>query len=585
MNKTVSINLGGLFFYIDEDAYQKLNRYFDAIEKSLSSDGRDEIMNDIESRISELFTEKKSSDKQVLGLKEVDDVIAIMGQPEDYKIQDDEPKETKKTNYNYNTTTSRKLYRDTENGMLGGVAAGLGHYLGIDKVWIRIGLVVLVTVFGTGVLAYIVLWIVMPEAKTTSEKLEMQGEPINISNIEKKVKSEYDNIAEKFKNADYDKMGNQVKSSAEKIGNTLGDVLPKLFGAFGKILGAFVVLIAASTLVGLIIGFFTFGSFSAFNLPWQDYVGAVIYSGMPLWLLVTLSLLAIGIPFFFLLILGLKLLITNLRSIGNTAKYSLLALWIISIAALIAFGIKQGSEFAYEGKISEKKELFYDKKDTLQIKFKYNNLYSKSFDYNEKFRFVQDESNKEVIYSNSVSFEIMPTTEKTAYILVEKESQGGSLNQANERASKIRYNYTIENNQIILDNYLLTESNNKYRGQEVKIYIYLPQETLFKTDSSAKEYDNSDNDYFNLHHSSSDYVYKVGNDKIRCLNCPADEDEYDDQEDNINFEIDDDDDDNHTTSVIINEDGVRIKKDSTVSKSKDIKELKINKDGIIIKTE
>ena len=127
MNKTVNMNLGGFFFHIDEDAYQKLNRYFDAIKRSLSNDGREEIMNDIESRISELFSEKLNADKQVLGIKDVDDVIAIMGQPEDYKIEDNDRQETNYNNY-ASTGKSKKLYRDTEHGILGGVSSGLGHY-------------------------------------------------------------------------------------------------------------------------------------------------------------------------------------------------------------------------------------------------------------------------------------------------------------------------------------------------------------------------------------------------------------------------------------------------------------------------
>jgi phage shock protein PspC (stress-responsive transcriptional regulator) len=597
MNKTVSINLGGFFFYIDEDAYQKLSRYFEAIKRSLSPDGREEIMNDIESRISELFSDKITNEKEVIGLKDVDDVIAIMGQPEDYKIEEEEPK---KTNFSYSSTTgSKKLYRDTENGMLGGVASGLGYYFGIEKVWIRIALILLVTGFGTGALAYIILWIVIPEAKTTAEKLEMRGEPINISNIEKKIKEEFENVSEKFKNTDYAKMGNQVKSSAEKIGGTLSDVLPRLFGAFGKILGAFIVLFTASILVSLIISLFTVGTFSMFGMPGQEMVEAVLYSGMPLWFLVTLVILAIGIPFFFLLILGLKLLIPNLRSIGSTAKYILLALWIISVIAMITFGVKQGLEYSQKEKISEKKELFYDKLDTLKIRFKYNDLYAKSFDENDDFEFVKDQSNKDMIYSNNVRMEIMPTSEKTAYILVEKTARGLSSNQARNRASKIQYNYSTNGNEIILDNYLLTSSDNKYRNQEVKIYLYLPEGTIFKADSSVQNYDNSDNSYFNLHFSNDNYVYKVRKNKVKCLNCPDNEDEYDDLEEdeddnedededndfNIDVDIDEDeDDDDKRTNIIINKNGVSIKKDTVISGSKKIKELKINKDGIIIKT-
>ena len=112
MNKTVNINLGGMFFHIDEDAYQKMTRYFDAIKRSLSnSSGHDEIIKDIEMRVSELLNEKQKSDKYVIGLKDVDEVIAVMGQPEDYIIED----ELKGANtYNSNTTRRTKKYTVTE---------------------------------------------------------------------------------------------------------------------------------------------------------------------------------------------------------------------------------------------------------------------------------------------------------------------------------------------------------------------------------------------------------------------------------------------------------------------------------------
>ena len=126
MNKTVNINLGGIFFHIDEDAYQKLTRYFDAIKRSLSnSSGQDEIIKDIEMRVSELFNERQKSEKHVVGLKDVDEVIAIMGQPEDYKIDDED---TEPTSANYNSSQSRKLYRDTDNGMIGGVLAAVACF-------------------------------------------------------------------------------------------------------------------------------------------------------------------------------------------------------------------------------------------------------------------------------------------------------------------------------------------------------------------------------------------------------------------------------------------------------------------------
>ena len=574
MNKTISINLGGFFFHIDENAYQKLNRYFDAIKQSLSAEGREEIMSDIENRISELFSEKITSEKQVIGLIEVDQVIAVMGQPEDYRIEGDEPKAS---NFTYESTGkigSKKLFRDTENGILGGVSSGLGHYFGVDKVWIRIIFVLLVLAgFGTGILAYIILWAVTPEAKTTSEILEMNGEPITISNIEKKVREEFDYVSEKFKNADYDKMGNQVKSSAQKISGSLSDILSSIFTVFGKLFGVFMIMISTVSLVALIVSMFALGSTANVRTPWLDYFNTFNYTNTSMFFIGMLFLFAIGIPLFFLLYLGLKILISNLRSIGNIAKYSLLAVWIVSIITLFTLTAKQASEVAFENKSIEKRSLSFNPRDTLYIKFKTNNYYSKDIYNHEDFEFVQDSANNELIYSNEISFEIMESDENYAYIQIEKKANGKSFKDAKQRAEKINYGFKIENNKLILDNYLLTDAKSKYRGQEVEIYLYLPKGTLFMPDASVKKYDYSDNDFFNLHHSSSDYVYKVGDNKIKCLNCPADEDEWDDVENDI-----------ENAEITINEDGIKIKNDTVISNSKDIKELKINKDGIIIKT-
>lgn len=571
MNKTINMNLGGFFFHIDEDAYQKLNRYFDAIRSSLSIEGRDEIMNDIESRVSELFSEKLTNSKQVLGLKDVDDVITIMGQPEDYKIEEDDKTSQ---SYNYSSTSkSKKLYRDKEKSIIGGVCTGLSHYFGIDTVWIRILFIVspFVTA-GTSLLIYVILWAVTPEAVTTSEKLEMMGEPITVSNIEKKVKEELDSLSERFKGADYNKMGENVKYGAQKVGNTLGDVIISIMKVFSKFIGAMMVFIGSVTIISLLISLITLGSTSNLKMPWLDYFNTFNYTNTSMWLIAFMFFLAIGIPFFFLIILGLKILVTNLKSIGNIAKYTLLAVWILSVGVLITLGVRQASEVAFENKVVTKETIALKPSDTLEIKFKNNDYFSKESYHNEDFEFVQDSLGRDVIYSNNINFEVLPTDEKLPYIQIEKESNGKSFNEAKQRATKIEYKFKVEGNKITFDNYFLTEVKNKFRGQEVMIYLYLPKGTYFKTDESVEDFDSSDNEFFNLHYSSDKYVYKVEDDKVKCTNCPPDEDEWDDVE-NKN---------SHT--VIIDENGVKIKNDTVISNSKDIKELKISEDGIIIKT-
>ena len=570
MNKTVNINLGGIFFHIDEDAYQKLTRYFDAIKRSLSnSSGQDEIIKDIEMRVSELFTERQKSEKHVVGLKDVDEVIAIMGQPEDYKIDDED---TETASANYNSSQSRKLYRDTDNGMIGGVLAGLGHYFGVDKVWLRIIMLVFLFVFGTGALAYFILWIVMPEAKTTAEKLEMTGEPVTISNIEKKVREEFENVSEKFKNADYDKFGNKVKSGAEKIGSSFGNLVILVLKAFSKFLGILLILSGIATMVLLFIAVFTLGSSSFISVPWQDFIEAGNFTDYPVWCFGLIMFFAVGIPFFFLTLLGFKLLSPNMKSIGNIAKYTLLAIWLISVSLAVAVGIKQASAFANDGRVVQKETINLNPTDTLFIKFEHNDFFAKNVEERTDFKITQDSTKTDVIYSNNVSFRIEKTDANLPYIQVEKEAKGKTMSEAKLRAEQIKYSYKIVGNHLVMDNYLLSDLKEKFRDQEIEITLFLPKNTLFKVDSNIRDYDRSDNDYFNLHHSSSDYIYKVGSTQVKCLNCPIDENEYNDIENNQET------DSVVTTTVTVNGEVI------TVNKTGNKKGLSINKDGIVIKT-
>ena len=583
MNKTVNINIGGMIFHIDEDAFQKLTRYFESIKRSLSnSSGQDEIMKDIEMRVAELLIEKQKSDKHVINNKDVDEVITVMGQPEDYKIDDDQEEKASEPFYPY--TKSKKLYRDKDRGTIAGVCTGLGHYFGIDAVWLKI-IFLLLAFTSFGVIAYFVLWIAMPKAVTTSEKLEMTGEPVTISTIEKKVREEFDSVSNKFKNGEFDKMGNEIKTGAEKVAGGIGEVFTNIFKVFAKILGAMIVVFSSPSLLGIFIGSIVL-MFSS-SMPENyilNHISTPIGLETPLWVQGLLFLLSAGIPMFFFLILGLKLLVTNLKSIGNIAKFSLLGIWIISIGILISLGIKEATQIAYDGKDVKKETINITPTDTLFVKFKNNDFYSKDIDHDTDFRLTQDEKNNEIIYSNNVTIEIMKTDELTPYLQVEKLAVGKSAIEARNRAEKIRYGYKIEGNQLILDNYLLTDVTNKFRDQKVALFLYLPKGTLFKADENVQNYDRTDNDFFNLHFSSKDYLYKVGDSQVKCLNCPEDENEYDDVEntENVNIQTNTEIKDSITTTtvkvngqkVIINE------KSEPVKKGK----LTVDKNGIIIKT-
>ena len=576
MNKTVNINLGGMFFHFDEDAYLKLTRYFDAIKRSLnSSSGQDEIIKDIEMRVSELLTEKQKSEKHVVGLKDVDEVIAVMGQPEDYIIEDEE--KSNQSFNDYGTRKHKKLYRDKEKGMIGGVATGLGHYFGIDAVWIKIIFLVFVFAgFGTGILAYFVLWIVTPEAVTTSEKLEMTGEPVTISNIEKKVREEIESLSDKFKSADYDKMGNQVKSGAERISSSFGDFVITVFKIFAKFLGVILIMSGISVLIMLLIGVFTLGTNIFIDFPWQNFVEAGNFTEYPIWSFGLLMFFAVGIPFFFLTLLGFKLLSPNLKSIGNITKYTLLAIWIIAVAIAISIGIKQATEISYDGKTVEKKAININAKDTLYVKFRYNDYFAKDLNnYHREFEFVQDSVNNQLIYSNDVRLHVLHTDEATPYLQIERSARGNSFANAKKRAEKIDYKIQANGNHLVLDNYFLTDVKNKFRGQEVDVYLYLPEGQLFKPDASIQDYDDSEDDFFNLHFSGN-YNYKVEGSKIKCLNCPAEEDDHGDVDYDSN-------EDNTIENDTVKEVSIKINGKEVLNGKKTNGKLTTDKNGVIIK--
>jgi phage shock protein PspC (stress-responsive transcriptional regulator) len=580
MNKTVNINIGGLVFHIDEDAYQKLTRYFEAIKRSLSnSSGKDEIMKDIEMRVAELLTEKQKSDKHVINNKDVEEVISVMGQPEDYRLDDDGDEKASEPIF----TRSKKLYRDKDRGTIAGVCTGLGHYFGIDAVWVKI-LFLILAFTSFGIIAYFILWIAMPKAVTTSEKLEMTGEPVTISNIERKVREEFDSVSNKFKNSD---LGNEIRTGSSRAADGIGDLFVNIFKVFAKILGA--IIVVASSIGLLMVCFCSIFMIFSSSMPdnyIMNHISTPIGLETPIWLQGVLFFLAAGIPLFFFLILGLKLLVPNLRSIGNIAKYSLLGIWVIAIGIVISLGIKEATQIAYDGKDVKKETINIAPTDTLFIKFKNNDFYSKSRYNNTDFRLTQDENNKEIIYSNNVTFEILPTEEALPYIQVERLAVGKTAVDAKGRAEKIRYGYKIEGNKLILDDYLLTDVANKFRGQKVELFLYLPKGTLFKADESVQDFDVSGNDFFNLHYSSEDYIYKVGESKVKCLNCPPEENEYGDidSEDAEEINVTHENDSTQTVTVKVNGKVVTETKTNTGTGKSKKGSLKVDENGVIIKT-
>ncbi|MEX0361320.1 MAG: PspC domain-containing protein [Allomuricauda sp.] len=571
MNKTVNINLANTLFHIDDEAYNKLRRYLESIKRSFSGTaGSDEIIADIEARVAELFLEKMENERQVITQKEVDEVINIMGQPEDYMVDEDIFEDEPRKSQTENTRRTKKLYRDIDQKYIGGVCSGLEHYLGIDALWVRL-LFILLTIFsGFGLVAYILLWILVPEAATTSQKLDMSGEPINISNIERKVKEGFDDVADKVKNVDYEKVGNKVKSSSKTFFDTIGDIIMFLFKIFGKFIGILLIIIGASSLVGLFIAMFTVGMSNAVHIPGVDFYEIVNTTGAPVWLMSILIFFAIGIPFFFLLYLGLKILVNNLKSIGNVAKFSLLGLWLISIGTIFALGVRQAAEFANVGSVNIKDQMYVENpEDTLVIKMRDSELEFNMDDVHfGRMRFTYDENDKRILISDDVNFKIRKSKDDQVSINIRKDSHGSSTPAARERARQINYGYEVQDNEIIFDDYLTTATSNKARNQEVTSTIFVPVGKIIQFNESTRGHVGrgikNDRDYYRS--NMIGHIWIMGEDgELKCQDCPE-ELESDEEEEG--------------GRIILDENGI----DINVKDRNDQFKMKIDEDGIEIKT-
>jgi len=579
MNKTININLGGLFFHIDETAYQKLNRYLNSIRKSLSDDpqGKDEIIKDIEMRISELLTDRIVDARQVVSESDIDEIVSIMGQPEDYNVDEEffnEPGYTSK-----NRRVSKKLYRDGDDKFLGGVASGTAHYLGIEPIWSRILWLLLAFGTGFGFFIYPLLWVLLPEAKTTAEKLEMEGESVNIDNIEKKIREEFSDISQRVKDgandmgdkissADYQKYKTKAKSGLQEFLDTIGNIIMALLKVFAKFIGALIVFISAITLISLIIGFFSWGSVEALGIQeeWMQLPPQFLNTAIPYWIIILFLFIAFSIPFVMFFMLGIKILSNNSKSFGKVTRLTLLAIWIVSILGLIFTGIDFSSRYKYASTDTTKHELNITPMDTLNISMVNNDDYDNGKFYrNSQTIRVIDVDDIKKLYTNNIDVDIRNSDTGTAYVKIRKYARGRNRSKAKSNAKKIEYQFNLVDKNLRLNNYFLNEFPNGFFDQDLDVIIYLPEGYTVYLDKTTKYYlddvanvqDINDRDMTKHHYIMTDS-------ELDCLDC-SDSINNQRTSENVNLKID--------------EDGLNLKINSEDGDA----EIKIDKNGVTIK--
>ena len=346
MKKAINITLGGIIFNIEEDAYLELNDYLESIKKRYKTKKEQaEIMDDIESGIAEKFSRGASAKKQAITMKDVKQVIKVMGSAEE--IADEEEEDNEKED-DFNFQPAKRLYRDPDDVVIAGVCSGLAGYFGIDPVFVRLIFFLLIFANGIGFLAYFILWIVVPKAQTSAQKLEMRGRPVNIKKLEEAVKDKSKMIKREGKNAWNNLSKN--KSLFYKIINLpiiifqqLINFIRRIFRFIWPVAGITLGIIftlsmaLASLALTLAAGILLFNINSPYII--SDINLAQITSSAAYYFVVFSAYIIALVPVIFILLLGLAL-IKRKNVFTPVLSSVLISAWILAIAVVAVGGLK-----------------------------------------------------------------------------------------------------------------------------------------------------------------------------------------------------------------------------------------------------
>jgi phage shock protein PspC (stress-responsive transcriptional regulator) len=483
MKKTFTINISGSVFHIEEDAYEKLRDYLQMLTGHFGSDadGR-EILQDIEARIAELFSKKMEAEgKDVILDTWVDEVIARMGKPEDFMEEEEEPAEP--VAQPVEGKIKRRMYRDPDHRVFGGVCSGLGAYFNIDPVVLRIIFCILVWVYGIFLLVYIMLWIAVPKAKTTTEKLEMRGQEPTVSNIEKSIKEEVKEVKESYKkfrnSATYEKGREQMG----RFGDVVYNVLKVLLRIVVIAAGIFLVIVAFIGLIGFItsimIGQSIFHSAPwlghmrpEFNMP--EIVNFFIAPDSMTILMIAIVLL-LGIPLLGILYAGTKM-VFRFRSNSKIIFLSSLSVWIIALITVIVVLVSQIKDYSKGTTISQNQVINCQDCQTLYLEAgddPYGYRLSRYEVDLKRMRIVS--GNDGLVLIGEPRLDVEESSSNEFVILIRKKSRGSNLDTARKNVEDIVYNFSQNDSIIRFNPYYTIKDNKRWLDQEVDITVKVPR--------------------------------------------------------------------------------------------------------------
>lgn len=472
MNKTVTVNIGGFSFVINEKAYSLLQRYLEKVEQKLSADSV-EIMQDIESRISELLKERIEGQKEVIDESDIEYIQSVMGQPEDFADEDSEKdNDTYESYEEYSSGSQKTLFRDMDNAALGGVCSGLAKYFNIDPLLMRIIFIFFAIFLGSGILLYIILLVLIPEAKTTAQKLKMSGETVNLESIKSHFNRVGNNLNSRIKSKQFSKKVNSATSRTVETASTVARIIGKIIGVAFIIAGIVSLIFLTLYLTGTaeIIPFTSFILADSF----YDFLSVIFPSPLFVNMALVSLVFVVGIPLVSIVYTGLKLVFSLNTKIPMSVKVTSGIIFGVAISCLIISFVRTGLDFSGDGA----SQTYIETNGTAeQLEIKVLNENDQFFKRSSVYgccEFMVITDNK--IAARNVSLYIKEGSDSTKFVIKTiAKSQGITDAKATTLANEIIYDINMTDGVLEIPSYSVFNRDSKFRAQRIKVIIEVPQ--------------------------------------------------------------------------------------------------------------
>ncbi len=505
MNKTIIININGIVFHIEEDAYEVLKSYMTDVKRHfMDSADSLEITTDIENRIAEMFSELLARDnKQVIVEQDVQAVISQMGTVADFASADEDGKTTANPDFNY-TKESRRLFRDPDDHLAAGVCSGIASYFDIQAVWVRLAFAIAFCFFGSGLFLYIILWIVIPKALTRADRMAMKGEKLDLQGFARNFEYELKNVQGHVTN-----LHNEAKPLIYKTRDFAGDFFGHL-GAFlagaGKILlkifAVVIMLVCLGVITALIVILFTWFAYGNYNHIASSFPFNIVKHETATPFLFGAFLLA-GLPLLALTLLMARLAF-NRTALSATAGYSMLVMWIASLCVVIYYSAAVAAEFRTGGRFSQTINLraapvyhlklnnvrYLSSDDSARLDIKHTFAGKIILDDDDDYNGGSDDGDNE---PRSVTISIERSDVPQPVLIESFSARGHDYADALMNARNTVYQFVQKDSLLIFDRHITHLARKAWRGQEVRLTLKVPLNAELVIDKDMDRYlDNVD---------------------------------------------------------------------------------------------